>query len=526
MGPYGGEVSAVAIDPQTPSTLYVSNVIGVFVSANEGQNWQFAGRIFPNPNFRNTRIILIDSEAPSTLYALTQPGEPTEAQNVFKSSDSGQHWFPIAQDIAAKSPVAVMAIDPQHPQILYAAHQQGVYKSTDSGQSWQTANSGLPDFTLHADNIFSVAIDSQASQNLYLGTSLGLFGSSDGGNSWQEINTGLQGEIDAIAVDPHQPNRLFAITLASSQDVHRLFRSDDGGSNWRPINAGLAANAFFLHLTLDPSTAGIIYLVSKPRGDDRTAAIYKSQNAGMSWRALSALGLEQNDDILNIAVDPKRSGIIYAATSNGVYVSHDGGHHWVSANSGISGIGVESLARDPRMLEGILVGNSRSFPDNKRRLLRAMGQDDSGTPIAHNLPNGWISAITFDAFNPRSILIGLRNPINEFDGLFRSIDNGNTWQTGSIPDSATHIIQDPRQPNIFYAGTNCQIDYNPPASHPSGLLYKSNDSGRSWRLLRPIEGGCYSLVLGPHANSTQSGSTLAIALDNLSPNKLYTSELM
>lgn len=64
-----------------------------------------------------------------------------------------------------------------------------------------------------------------------------LRNSSDGGATWRRITEGLTGHrndkwIDALAVDPVEPNRLY---LASRS--HRVFASTDYGESWQLLTA-------------------------------------------------------------------------------------------------------------------------------------------------------------------------------------------------------------------------------------------------------------------------------------------------
>ena len=45
LGPDGGGVRALAIDPQNPSTVYAVTFAGVFKSTNGGASWRAANRI-------------------------------------------------------------------------------------------------------------------------------------------------------------------------------------------------------------------------------------------------------------------------------------------------------------------------------------------------------------------------------------------------------------------------------------------------------------------------------------------------
>ncbi len=69
IGPDGGSITALAIDPVTPSILYAgTDGGGVFKSANGGDNW-----IAVNTGLINNQVraLAIDPVTPSTLYAGT-----------------------------------------------------------------------------------------------------------------------------------------------------------------------------------------------------------------------------------------------------------------------------------------------------------------------------------------------------------------------------------------------------------------------------------------------------------------------
>jgi hypothetical protein len=70
-GLYGRGVTALAVDPHTPSTLYATTSGGVFQSTDSGASWSpvNAGLINTNVN-----ALAIDPTTPSTLYAGTGGG--------------------------------------------------------------------------------------------------------------------------------------------------------------------------------------------------------------------------------------------------------------------------------------------------------------------------------------------------------------------------------------------------------------------------------------------------------------------
>lgn len=293
-----GDISALVIDPKTPTTLYVAasfgNVVnGVLKSADGGKNWMLIS------SDRDVISLVIDPVTPTTLYAVTR------WDGVFKSTDGGENWNP-ANTGFTQVRVGNLAIDPLTPTTLYVDTYGGIFKSTDGGGNW---------IALHADlesAIYALEVDPKTPTTLYAGTSHGVFKSTDGGKNWKTINTGLpsgktSGTISTLVINPTTPNILYAGTFGSG-----LFISTNGGKNW--INTGLI-HSFVYALVIDPLTPTNLYA-----GADE--GMFKSTDGGKNWSTINT-GLTDTG-VFALAIDPLTPTILYAGTTKGVFVIRQG----------------------------------------------------------------------------------------------------------------------------------------------------------------------------------------------------------
>ena len=157
IGPDGGHVIDLVIDPVTPTILYAAVHDGVYKSTNSGESWHEASIGLPPlaPGAPGIIALAVDPVTPTTLYAGVM------FSGVYKSTSGGENWFPANAGLEGIQ-VHSLEINPVTPTILYVGGDEGVYKSTDGGQRWHEAHVGLP-----AAWITALAIDPLTPSTLY-----------------------------------------------------------------------------------------------------------------------------------------------------------------------------------------------------------------------------------------------------------------------------------------------------------------------------------------------------------------------
>ena len=300
-GPEGGNVSALAIDPLTPGTLYAGTNSGVFKSTDAGSSWSAASM-----GLQGTRVVAlaIDPMTPRTLYAGTTTG-------VFKSTDGATSWQGIGAGLEGVV-LSALIIDPLMPATLYARTDGGgVFKSTNAGATWSGIRGSIDLPAL------ALAIDPTVPATLYVGTgrydgTVGYFGatlkSTDGGENWDAVTEafGPCAYVTALAVDPITPRTVYAVQHSSG-----ICKSTDAGATWTYLGALNTSYPVVNVLVIDPVTPGVLYAGTGGR-------VFKSTDAGATWSAFST-GFAANPNVNALVIEPKTPTKLYAATDDGVF---------------------------------------------------------------------------------------------------------------------------------------------------------------------------------------------------------------
>src|ERR1051326_4312609 len=110
VGPEGGAILSLVIDPQDLATFYAATGVGVFKTRDGGATWSNAGSI-------GFGSLVIDPRNSSTLYGLELQDEGSVTTRLFKSTDGGATWYEI---FWLPPSASMLTIDPLETATLYA----------------------------------------------------------------------------------------------------------------------------------------------------------------------------------------------------------------------------------------------------------------------------------------------------------------------------------------------------------------------------------------------------------------------
>ncbi len=209
-----------------------------------------------------------------------------------------------------------------------------LYISDDGGLTWKDCPSmqnipGYDKWTFppppHIPHVRTITPDPAQAGAVYVGVEVGgLFRTGDNGQTWESLNEGLYWDVHMIKAEPGGAN-LYATTGCG------FHRSDDGGRHWQLVEEGLDRS--YTHpLAVAPNRKGLLFTaaaVTPPPGwqPSAHAAIYRSENGGMSWTQLTGgLPDEFEDMVRPLAMDA--DGNVFAAAGSQVYASNDEGNNW------------------------------------------------------------------------------------------------------------------------------------------------------------------------------------------------------
>jgi photosystem II stability/assembly factor-like uncharacterized protein len=459
IGPDGGPLESVTIDPVTPSTVYASTGFdGVLKSVDGGVTWS---SITPPGTYGFGQKVVVDPLAHSTIYV-------SRGSTMSKSLDGGATWtgYPTGESYPSS-----LAIDPIHPTNLWMGGLNVVRRSTDGGVTW-TATTLPPPAT--SEQPFDLSVDPSNPSVVFAASSsnagVGVYRSVDAGVTFTRV---LAVPTQAVAVDPLLPTTVFCGVLGPE-----VYRSTNGGTSWVEITAGLQSSIGRGGIAVDPTNPLVVYAGG---GGGR---FQKSVDGGLTWTVYTT-GLLPSDYVQGIAIDPSNPSTILGAGPRGAARSTDGGVTWIVSGTGIRSSDVKSVtvdSTDPNVLYAA------------RYTLGIAKSTDGGatwTDTTNNVGSQYVDRVLVDPATPSTLYAQLAFS----QGIAKSTDGGATWNEADsgIDDEVTNVALAPSDPTTLYAST-----FNG--------AYKSVDGGDSW---------------SPTALSVNPTNTGLVAIDPTSADVVY-----
>jgi photosystem II stability/assembly factor-like uncharacterized protein len=364
---------------------------------------------------------------PITFYVATATG------GLWKTTNNGITFTPVFQNEGTHS-IGAIAVHQKSSKFVWVgtgerANRQssswgdGIYLSSNSGRSWK--NIGLKDshqigrIVLHPEDT-SIAYVAAMGHLWGPNPERGLYKTSDGGKSWVQLlyvdeNTGV---VD-VAMDPSDPNILYCATYQRRRTPYgfdgdgpgsALYKSMDAGKTWRKIHNGLPAGEYGrIGISIYRKDPKIVYVCveqgyqynASTAYNRRKAGVYRSDDKGESWTFMS----DWNPRPMyasQILVDPVDDKRVYMM--NQYSYSDDGGKTFRPVR--------QSLHGDDR----ILWVNSK----NNHHVIKG---DDGGLGISYDRGRTWLYSTNLPVSQFYRVRVDNKKPYWVYGGLQ---DNG-SW---------------------------------------------------------------------------------------------------
>ncbi|MDQ2681540.1 MAG: glycoside hydrolase, partial [Candidatus Eremiobacteraeota bacterium] len=413
---------------------------------------------------------------------------------------SQMHWRMIGPFRGGRT-VAVSGV-PSEPNVFYMASVNGgVWKSDDYGRVWKPIFDGQA-----SGSVGAIAIAPSNPQIIYVGsgeglrrpdlaTGDGIYKSVDGGASWTHLGLRDGQQINGLAVDPRDPNRVYAAVMGhpyGPNPERGLYRSLDGGAHWTKVLSKNDSDTGAVTVTIDPNHPDIVYAalwasrnapwhLTQVYELGKNDGLFKSTDGGTTWTQLHG-GLPAEVGRIGLSVSPADSNRIYAwvntADACGIYRSSDAGATWMKTNSEerVCGRGEDfaGITADPKNADAVYAANTSTYRSTNG------GKDWTaikGAPGGDDYHTIWINPN-----NPNIILLGCDQ------GATLSVNGGATWSSWYNQPTAEfyHVITDNRFPYWVYGAQQ--------ESGSAGIASRGNDGAITSADWHPVAAEEYGYI--------------------------------
>ena len=307
---------------------------------------------------------------------------------------------------------------------------------------------------------------------------------------WRNVGPFRGGRISAVSGVIGQPGVFYVGTPAGG-----VWKTTSAGATWYPVFDSVRSVSSIGAVEVAPSDPDVIYVGTgdlnsflEGMGD----GMYKSSDAGRTWRHM---GLEGTQQITAILVHPRDPNLVLVAAlggffqtqsdARGIFRSIDGGATWVKTLYIDDKTGIGTLARAADAPDVIFAATRFRYlaagariapqPDTAQTRTRLYKSTDGGLTwreiVGGGLPplRGRVSIAAAIGSNGQRVYL-----IGDF-GLYRSDDGGTSWRQMAADDKRIANAQGGYNSGVYVDPKNADIVYT---FHVTA--YRSTDGGNSF----------------------------------------------
>ncbi|MFA5089808.1 MAG: hypothetical protein WC510_02085 [Candidatus Omnitrophota bacterium] len=294
--------------------------------------------------------------------------------------------------------------------------------------------------------------------------------------AWEDISRG-NNNVRSALLDYANPDFIYIGTPKA------VLKSQDAGKSWRSVLVLPSAAGGVNCLSFDPGDSGVIYAAT-------SAGLYRSLNKGDSWKRIFRGGDTLQSECTSLGIS---EGNMYLGTKAGLFISRDRGRNWqrqpgiigksqVTAIACIEGRSSVYLACS----EGVFVNQDKGDKWDRVFVTASVEPNDYQEEAdeenePHDIKSPDISHIIVTAGEPVSVYLATCR------GVYRRQDNDAGWEPlcdYGLLSRDVRFLAMAKEGGILYAATKTAI-----------FLYRNN---RWHELSLRLDGGDINLIIsGP-----------------------------